>query len=66
MSKEIIIEGGIYKCPECGSKRVLEISQNVIEKMVDANTRKLISPSTGKSYMSNREKAIEYDLAGYK
>lgn len=54
---------GTYICPECGSKRITEISQNVLIKMNDANTGKLINPKTGERYMSNRDKAFAYDNA---
>ena len=64
MSKNVIVKDGIYICPECGSKRITEVSQNVIIKMTNINTGKLINPYTGKSYISNKDKARWYDNAG--
>lgn len=62
--KEVIIENGIYKCPECGSKRVTERLSASLVKSKDANTGRYINIITNKPYkMSNREKANEYDRA---
>lgn len=61
--KEIIIENGIYYCPECNSKRITIHEQCVLQKDVNINTRKILNPRTGKSYMSNQQKAYEYDHA---
>lgn len=60
---EIIVENGKYRCPECGSIRITEVSQCVVIKMNNVNTGHLINPITGKGYMSNRQKAGEYDSA---
>ena len=54
---------GVYICPVCGSKRITEAMQAVILKKCDANTRTIISTITNKPYMSNRDKAFEYDCA---
>lgn len=51
------------KCPECGSKCITEITQNVLIKAKDVNSGKEINLVTGKHYMSNRAKALSYDLA---
>lgn len=59
----VIRENDIYICPNCGSRKITEISQNVLIKYTNANTGKLINPYTGKGYMSNRDKADEYDRA---
>lgn len=61
--EELVYKEGKYHCPECGSQRITEVSQNVIIKMADINTGKLINPYTGKAAMSNREKALAYDAA---
>lgn len=61
--KEILEKDGVYICPECGSKRITEVSQNILLKMVDVNTEKLINPETGRKYFSNRHKARAYDNA---
>ena len=61
--KEILEKDGIYICPECGSKHITEVSQNVLLKMTDANTRKLMNPETGRMYFSKRDKAWAYDNA---
>lgn len=59
----VIRENGVYICPYCGSRKITEISQNVLIKHTNVNTGKLINPFTGKGYMSNRDKADEYDRA---
>lgn len=63
MLNNVIRINGIYICPECNSKMITEVSRNALIKMINANTGKLINPITGKSYMSNRDKAREYDNA---
>ena len=62
MLNNVMEKDGIYICPECGSKRITEVSQNALIKMINVNTGKLINPITG-NYMSNRDKAREYDNA---
>lgn len=59
---EIIIQDDVMRCPICGSKKITEVSQNVLIKNIDANTHKEIS-SWGKKYVSNKEKAVAYDRA---
>lgn len=61
--EEILVKDGFYTCPECGSRRITEISQNILLKKMDANTQKLINPETGRRYFSNRDKAQAYDNA---
>lgn len=61
--KGIIVEVKKYKCPECGSMRITEVSQCVLIKMCNVNTGHLINPITGKGYMSNKQKAGAYDNA---
>lgn len=63
MSKKIIIRDEVYICPECGSKRITEITQNTLIKMKNVNGGAAINPGTGKHYMSNRDKAFAYDNA---
>ena len=63
MNETVIIRDGVYICPVCGSKRITEAMQAVILKKCDANTRTIISTITNKPYMSNRDKAFEYDCA---
>lgn len=63
MSKEIINEGGIFICPDCGSKRITLTLQAALIKANDANTGKTINPHTGERRMSNRDKAMAYDAA---
>lgn len=60
---ELIEKEGKYYCPACGSNRIMEVSQNTLIKRTNLNTGKLINPNTGKTGMSNREKALEYDCA---
>lgn len=60
---ELLVVDGVYRCPFCGSKRITEISQNVLIKKADVNTSKQINPFTGKHYVSNRIKALLYDSA---
>ena len=62
-NKDILIVDGIYFCPKCNSKRIILHQQCVIQKAENINTGKIINPRTNKSYMSNREKAHEYDMA---
>ena len=62
-TNKVIIDTGIYKCPECGSKRITLHQQSVIQKQYNVNTMRLINPYTQKIYMSNRDKAHEYDRA---
>ena len=62
-NKDIVIIDGTYLCPECNSKRIILHQQCVIQKAENINTGKIINPRTNKSYMSNREKAHEYDMA---
>ena len=61
--KEVVKENGIYKCPECGSKKITTNAQCVLHKKMDANTGKLLNPKTNKTRMSNQEKAFEYNMA---
>lgn len=63
MSGGLIVENGIYRCPECHSKKITEVSQNVLIKMINLNTGKLINPETGKCFVSNKYKAFVYDSA---
>lgn len=60
---EIIEEDGKYICPKCGSKRILINEQCILQKVIDANSEKMLNPHTLKNRMSNREKAHEYDRA---
>ena len=50
-------------CPVCGSKKILRMEQCVVYKVYSENTGAQLNPHTLKSYMSNREKALEYDNA---
>ena len=61
--KEIVVVDGIYSCPVCNSKRITEYSQCTLQKQNNVNTGKLINPNNGKGYMSNREKARDYNSA---
>ncbi len=61
--KEIIVRDGVYICPECGGRRITEISQNVLIKAKNINGGAEINPYTGRHYMSNRDKAFAYDKA---
>lgn len=64
MDQEIIQKNGVYLCPKCGSKRVTEYFQAVLQKAKDVNTGTSINLRTNKPYkMSNREKAQMYDMA---
>lgn len=63
LKKQIIQKDGIYRCPDCGSKRITEVSQNVLIKMTNINTGRLIDHATGRGNMSNKRKAQEYDAA---
>lgn len=58
MLKELILENGIYRCPECHSRKITVISQNTLIKMTNLNTGKLINPEIGRSYISNKYKAM--------
>lgn len=62
-NKDIVIVDGTYLCPKCNSKRIILHQQCVIQKAENINTGKIINPRTNKSYMSNKEKAHEYDMA---
>lgn len=63
MSNRIMDEAGICVCPVCGSKRITQVLQTALIKMIDANTQKPINPCTGRRYLSNRDKAAAYDMA---
>lgn len=63
MSKKIIIRDEVYICPECGNKRITEITQNALIKMKNVNGGGTINPKSGRHYMSNRDKALAYDNA---
>lgn len=59
----IITEDSVYHCPICNSKRIIEISQNVLLKGRNVNTGVKLNPNTYKRITSNREKAYFYDTA---
>lgn len=61
--KEIIEQDEKYICPKCKSKRILLNEQCVLQKVSNANSRKLLNPRTLKAHMSSREKAGCYDNA---
>lgn len=58
-----IIKDDIYICPICGSKKLIRIDQCVIYKKYDVKSNKLLNPITLQAYMSNRQKAFEYNAA---
>lgn len=62
-NKDIVIIDGTYFCPKCNSKRITLNQQCVIQKVININTGRTLNPRTNESYMSNREKAYEYDMA---
>lgn len=62
-NKDVVIIDGVYFCPKCNSKSILLHQQCIIQKVQNINTGKTLNPRTNKSYMSNREKAHEYDMA---
>lgn len=60
---DILCENGVYRCPVCGSKRILTHYQAIVQKVCDTNANRDLNPYTLKSYMSNRQKAHCYDCA---
>lgn len=62
-NKDIVIVDGTYFCPKCNSKRIILHQQCVVQKATSINTGALLNPYTHKNYMSNKEKAHEYDMA---
>lgn len=61
--KEIICKDGVYLCPVCKSKKVVEVCECLVFRYFNLNTKKAVNPVTGNVHMSNRDKAFSYDKA---
>lgn len=59
--KEIICKDGVYSCPVCKSKKIIEIRECLVLKYFNINTKEMVNPVTGNAHMSMRDKAFRYD-----
>lgn len=58
---KMIYKKGIYYCPECGSRKVVEVQQHLIFKRFDLNTKNFVSLYDKSEKMNLPSVVFSYD-----